>query len=80
MHKCIAWGFKFVKTKSYSWRDSVIWLFLCHALLLDFQRLYLSLSGVHVVSQFEAGQDLHGVQADVDPVGWRQEPCGEETA
>lgn len=56
----------------------------CHLIIsvscLDFQRPYLSLSDVHVVSQFEAGQDLHGVQADVDPVGWRQEPSGEETA
>lgn len=37
---------------------------------------HLSLSGFYVVSQFETGQDLHGVQADVDPVGWRREPSG----
>lgn len=30
---------------------------------------YLCLPGFHVVAQFEAGQDLHGAQADVDPVG-----------
>lgn len=48
--------------------------------VLGFPRPYLSLSGFYVVSQFETGQDLHGVQADVDPVGWRREPSGEEMA